>query len=266
MRADDRKKEIKRYAAEAAAGALDGSALATLLSLKKVPRQTKKQLLTSIGAEKRGGNSMLSLHGASLVKREKEGRGFVFWLTDAGEAAIVACNRRRAEVSTEARENGNGIRGTETDIPDVDNVQLNSEDADSAYVPSDDDSRDAVMRKIRARRGQQKFRNELRKRYGDQCMISRCQLLDVVEAAHIKPYQGLSDNHPANGLLLRADLHTLFDLDLIGVDPETLRIHVHTDAKEDYGKFDGVELTCDAARPSSTSLALRWTAFQSRQD
>jgi HNH endonuclease len=35
--------------------------------------------------------------------------------------------------------------------------------------------------------------------------------LDILEAAHISPYRGEEDNHPENGLLLRADLHTLFD-------------------------------------------------------
>ena len=34
----------------------------------------------------------------------------------------------------------------------------------------------------------------------------------------LPPYRGTKDNHPDNGLLLRADIHTLFDLDMIGID------------------------------------------------
>jgi len=49
----------------------------------------------------------------------------------------------------------------------------------------------------------------------------------VLEAAHIKPYRGKTDSHLENGLLLRADLHTLFDLNLIGVEPDTLTVRVH---------------------------------------
>ncbi len=41
----------------------------------------------------------------------------------------------------------------------------------------------------------------------------------MLEAAHITPYSELGTNHVTNGLLLRADLHTLFDYGLIGVDP-----------------------------------------------
>jgi hypothetical protein len=40
----------------------------------------------------------------------------------------------------------------------------------------------------------------------------------VLKAAHILPYAGRRTNHVQNGLLLRADLHTLFDLGLIAVD------------------------------------------------
>jgi hypothetical protein len=47
---------------------------------------------------------------------------------------------------------------------------------------------------------------------------------EVLEAAHILPYQGPLTNHPQNGLLLRTDLHTLFDLGLLAVDTETMTI------------------------------------------
>src|SRR5271155_3471993 len=43
----------------------------------------------------------------------------------------------------------------------------------------------------------------------------------LLEAAHISPYRGLQSNHPQNGLLLRADLHSLFDLGMLAVDPLT---------------------------------------------
>jgi hypothetical protein len=90
--------------------------------------------------------------------------------------------------------------------------------------------------------------------------------MDVVEAAHIKPYRGAADNHPANGLLLRADLHTLFDLDLIGIEPGTLTVRVHPDAgAAGYGEFDGVKLKCSSAEASGDALAVRWEAFQRRR-
>jgi hypothetical protein len=133
------------------------------------------------------------------------------------------------------------------------------------FVPGDGDWRATVFRQIKARRGQQAFRDSLRERYGDQCMISGCGLMDVVEAAHIKPYRGDGDNHPANGLLLRADLHTLFDLDLLGIEPGSLIVRVHPDAKSaGYGGFDGLTLKCASSKPSGEALALRWALFLSR--
>lgn len=133
------------------------------------------------------------------------------------------------------------------------------------FAPEEGDWRVTVYRQIKARRGQQAFRDSLRERYGDQCMISGCGLMDVVEAAHIKPYRGDGDNHPANGLLLRADVHTLFDLDLIGVEPGTLVVRVHPSAKSaGYGGFDGLTLKYASSKPSGGALALRWGLFLRR--
>ena len=46
----------------------------------------------------------------------------------------------------------------------------------------------------------------------------------ALEAAHILPYRGPQTNHPTNGLLLRADMHDLFDLGLVAVDPDSMRL------------------------------------------
>ncbi len=91
-----------------------------------------------------------------------------------------------------------------------------------------------------SRPGQAEFRESLRQRYGDWCMITGCPLLEIVEAAHIIPYRMTSDHHPANGLLLRADLHALFDLHLLGIDPESLIVSVHPEARRaGYADLDG---------------------------
>jgi hypothetical protein len=133
------------------------------------------------------------------------------------------------------------------------------------YRPTSEDSRERVMRQIKARRGQKEFREALRQRYGDHCMISGCTLLDVVEAAHIRPYRGPADNHPANGLLLRADLHTLFDLDLLGIEPSTLRVRLHPKARSaGYNDFENQRLRCPVVQPSEEALRLRWKAFRHR--
>ena len=90
-------------------------------------------------------------------------------------------------------------------------------------VPDKEDRRGLIWRQIKERRGQQSFRDALRKRYGDRCLVTGCRLLDVLEAAHIRPYRGENDNYVGNGLLLRADIHTLFDLNLLGIEPQQMR-------------------------------------------
>lgn len=134
------------------------------------------------------------------------------------------------------------------------------------YSPNDHDERPTVERQIKIRRGQQQFRDALRMRYGNRCNVTGCEVLTVLEAAHIKPYRGEKDNNIANGLLLRSDIHTLFDLDLIGIDPVTLKVNLACSLKEDaqYKKFDGTKLKTRNHRPSKEALEYRYKQFQQR--
>ncbi len=133
------------------------------------------------------------------------------------------------------------------------------------YSPEGIDRRSLVERQIRERRGQGQFRDTLRKRYGDCCLVTGCQILAVLEAAHISPYRGEDDNHPENGLLLRSDIHTLFDLDLLGIQPERLRVELHPDLGKQYGRLADVTLACAASqRPSFAALRLRYERFRQR--
>lgn len=74
------------------------------------------------------------------------------------------------------------------------------------------DGRNKVMQEIVRRQGQPKFRRQLFEVYEGQCAVTGCNVEAVLEAAHIAPYFGTGSNALQNGLLLRADIHTLFDL------------------------------------------------------
>ncbi len=87
-----------------------------------------------------------------------------------------------------------------------------------------EDARQKVTRSIVQRQGQSEFRRKLLTLYGGECAITGCDVEPAIEAAHIIPYQGTSTNHPANGLPLRADIHTLFDLHLISIQPDSYEI------------------------------------------
>ena len=88
------------------------------------------------------------------------------------------------------------------------------------------DAREWINRTIAQRRGQKGFRDSLIIAYDGKCAITGCSTLEVLEAAHIFPYKGCETNVPRNGLLLRADIHTLLDCKLLAIDPETKKILV----------------------------------------
>ena len=127
------------------------------------------------------------------------------------------------------------------------------------------DERERRLREIVQRRGQPEFRNKLVAAYRGRCAVTGCDAVSALEAAHITPYLGPESNHVTNGLLLRADIHTLFDLDLIGIDPESLQVVVAEQLRETCcDEMDGGELSLpdDAAlAPNKVALQKRWEDF-----
>ena len=153
-----------------------------------------------------------------------------------------------------------GVRSTLTSLNDDDASEKELDE----YVPTGEDRREVVLSQIRARRGQHSFRELLRKQYGDRCVITGCRTPGVLEAAHISPYLGEKDNDATNGLLLRADVHTLFDLHLLGIEPQEQRVEVHPKIAEDYGFLSGRTLDCTMVQPSHAALEERYKLFQTR--
>lgn len=155
---------------------------------------------------------------------------------------------------------------TELSYPEAkDSENYLSEIFSDDYVPTANDERAKVYQAIIQRRGQRKFRDAVREMYGDKCVITGCEILDLLEAAHINPYKGEKDNHATNGLLLRADIHTLFDLDLIGIEPNELRIHLSENIKKDgYQVLENklLQLMSKENKPSKEALNLRWEKFK----
>lgn len=131
------------------------------------------------------------------------------------------------------------------------------------------DSRRRVLAQIVRRRGQQEFREKLLVAYGGRCAITGCDAIEALEAAHIVPYQGDETNSVQNGLLLRCDMHSLFDLGLVGVQPETMVILISDKLRATvYREFLGAHLrepVSSELRPSRTALQqhLRWSGLVS---
>jgi len=124
------------------------------------------------------------------------------------------------------------------------------------------DARARVLREVVQRRGQQKFRKALITAYGGRCAITGCSVIPLLEAAHITPYMGPDTNSITNGLLLRADLHTLWDLGLIAADPGARTVWVSPEISDPtYQLLSGTPLLLPLSLvqwPSIAALEQQW--------
>jgi len=115
------------------------------------------------------------------------------------------------------------------------------------------------------REGQGAFRLRLLNAYGH-CAVTGEHAVPVLEAAHITPYMGPRSNHLQNGLILRSDLHRLYDAGYVTVTPD-LRLAVSSKLREEFenGKayyaMEGQPLTVPTdSRAQPSRSALLWHA------
>ena len=93
------------------------------------------------------------------------------------------------------------------------------------------------------RQGQSKFRQELRRAYDDTCVITSVDIPDVLQAAHIASYRGPKTQIVNNGLLLRSDMHLLFDAHLLAIHPENHKVILSDRLRgSGYKKYEGVQI------------------------
>ena len=115
---------------------------------------------------------------------------------------------------------------------------------ESGQAPNfDHDSRDRIETSIVRRQGQGRFRSGLLAAYQGACAITGCPVEEVLDAAHILPYKGSHTDVLTNGLLIKTDLHTLFDRGLIAIDPETRTVIVARSLHgTEFAVLNGVKL------------------------
>jgi putative restriction endonuclease len=73
---------------------------------------------------------------------------------------------------------------------------------------------------VRRRLGQKAFQAIVLDAYRGRCAVTGERIRPVLQAAHIQPVSIGGQNRIDNGLLLRSDVHTLFDAGYLGVDPK----------------------------------------------
>jgi len=86
---------------------------------------------------------------------------------------------------------------------------------------------------IQPRLGQGGFRVMVTDNYHRRCAVTGERTLPALDAAHIRPYSEGGGHSPRNGLLLRKDIHSIFDAGYATVTPD-LRFEVSCKIKEDF--------------------------------
>ena len=112
--------------------------------------------------------------------------------------------------------------------------------------------------------GQGAFRVLVTDLYERRCAITGEKTLPVLQAAHIRPVSKGGQHRADNGLLLRSDIHTLFDLGYVSVTPR-LKFEVSRALKEEYSNgqiyydLSGIEVRLPKANEAAPAREfLEW--------
>lgn len=128
-------------------------------------------------------------------------------------------------------------------------------------MPGKDQNEAEVARKTSyyrqlARPEQTRFRQALLEAY-EQCAISGANVKTAVEAAHVREFARDGLDTLGNGILLRSDLHNLFDAGDLAINPETMTAHFSAVCHDHYspngptgiGSLEGVPVVIPAGGP-----------------
>jgi hypothetical protein len=113
---------------------------------------------------------------------------------------------------------------------------------------------------VRTRIGQSAFRERLLSTFGATCIFSGATPPIALHAAHLYRYSDLGKHEIDGGLLMRADLHLLFDDGTLLVEPESKRIHVAPELRRfaAYSQLHGKALTCELQTGQWNWIRLHW--------
>lgn len=158
----------------------------------------------------------------------------------------VACVAQLVDLATE------GDVPSEGDIPDA-----------NSAMPDDD-----TLAAIRRRRGQARFRQILLEHFNERCAVSGTGVVSLLEAAHIRPHANGGSYSVDNGLLLRADLHTLFDLGMLRIEVQDAEVVValppEVRREKAYLGLHGSKVTAPITRGQREALLERWRMQMTR--
>lgn len=137
----------------------------------------------------------------------------------------------------------------------------------SSDAPLAHPKREGSTTSVVTRPDQADFAATVRRNCNDRCVITGASLRRRTEAAHLVEHSAGGLDHWSNGLLLRIDLHRLFDDNVLAICPETLTVHVDPDAQAedpDLQQYDGHVITGLCRPIDPANLVMRWERYQRR--
>ncbi|MER9485069.1 HNH endonuclease [Mesorhizobium sp. M0563] len=160
------------------------------------------------------------------------------------------------------------LRGYGTDVPEGMALWEAAQNAIAGERDSpgflEQQARFGVPTLIRPRLGQGAFRLLVTDLYGRRCAITRERTLPALDAAHIRPYADGGEHSPSNGILMRRDVHSLFDAGYVTVTPDhrfevSSRIREEFENGRHYYELHGSEIALPVAQSQRPDAdALRW--------
>lgn len=117
---------------------------------------------------------------------------------------------------------------------------------------------------VRPRLGQGAFRILVTDNYRRRCAITGERTLPALDAAHIRPFSEGGSHEASNGILMRRDIHSLFDLGYVTVSPD-MKFEVSKKIREEfengrhYYALHGADMVLpEDSKRQPDRLALRW--------
>ena len=126
-------------------------------------------------------------------------------------------------------------------------------------------AKEVVCTQAVKRLGQADFRQSVGAAYSWRCAVTNCDVVHVLEAAHVVPYQVADEEgyDVRNGILLRSDIHQLFDAGLTQFHYDDRRLVASVSSEigsTEYAGFDGKDMHLPAEKtshPSPRALQIR---------
>jgi len=118
---------------------------------------------------------------------------------------------------------------------------------------------------VRTRLGQDQFRGRLLTKYNDTCAFTGAAPKEALEAAHLYSYAATGKHHDDGGLLMRRDIHRLFDVGHLAVHPINRVIDVSEAIRRfnEYGRLHGEPLQAELSSGQIRWMQQHWDQHRS---